>query len=188
MRGLKLCLLLALTFCLLPAVSSATWEGGKNYIGPAIGLSFLGSTPQFGVNFEHAIKTESLGTIGVGGLFRYWSYTEEFGYYGFGYDRVRDKWKYSNTLIGAQANYHVALNNDKLDPWGGLVLAYNVGKVSWDGASGYDGYSSPSAGGLWLAVAGGARYWVSPTVAISARIGFGSMSYGALDVGIDFKF
>ena len=40
---------------------------------------------------------------------------------------------------------------------------------------------------FWVLM-GGARYWVSPTIAISAVIGFGTLSYGALDLGVDFKF
>lgn len=175
----KLCLLAASALlCMLPAVASAGWEADANYLGPALGLSFLGSAPQFGVNYERGIATESLGTIGIGGLFRYWSYSEDWLYSG--------KWKYSNTLIGAQGNYHFDLDNRQFDPWVGLVLAYNVGKVSWDGPGG--GYVSPSAGGMWLAAHGGARYFISPTMAISTRIGFGSLGYGALDIGLDFKF
>jgi hypothetical protein len=183
-RGLKISLLLALAFCLIPAIASATWEAGGNYIGPSIGLSFLGSAPQFGVNFEHAIETESMGIIGIGGVFRYWAYSEDFGFF----NENLGKWKYSNTLVGAQGNYHFALGNDAFDPWAGLVLAYDVSSVSWDGPGGHEGYSSPSAGGLWLAAEGGARYFISPTIAISGRIGFGSLSYGALEVGLDFKF
>jgi hypothetical protein len=179
-REMKLCLLLVLALGLLPGVASATWEADKNYLGPAIGLSFLGSAPQFGVNYERAIETESMGTIGIGGLFRYWSYSTDSWFLG--------KWKYSNTLIGAQGNYHFTLDDDRIDPWAGLVLAYNVGKVTYDGNVGGDLFSSPTSGGLWLAAAGGARYWVNPNMAISVRLSFGSLSYGALDVGLDFKF
>jgi hypothetical protein len=164
----------------IPMVSYSQpyFEAGKSYLGPSIGLSFLGSTPEFGVNYEYGMKME-FGTVGIGGLFRYWGYSEDF-YYG--------KWKYTNILIGAQGNYHLKMDpGSKLDPWVGLILGYDGSSVSWDGPSGYN-YSSPTSGGLVLNAQGGARYWFSPTMAVRASVGYGSMSYGALDLGIDFKF
>jgi hypothetical protein len=169
-----------LLFLTIPfvAFSQPYFEAGKSYIGPSIGLSFLGSTPEFGVNYEYGMKME-FGTIGIGGLFRYWGYSEDY-YFG--------KWKYTNILIGAQGNYHLKMDaGSKLDPWVGLVLGYDASSVSYDGPSGYN-YSSPTSGGLVLNAQGGARYWISPTMALRASIGYGSMSYGALDLGIDFKF
>lgn len=158
--------------------SNAQFTPNHHYLGPCIGLSFLGSTPQFGVNYEYGMDLENFGRVGIGGIFRYWSYSED---YFFG------KWSYTDILIGAQGNYHFKLEADKFDPWIGLTLAYNSASVSWDGPGGYN-YISPSAGGFFIGADAGARYWVSPTIGISARIGFGSLSYGALDLGVDFKF
>ena len=107
-------------------------------------------------------------------MFRYWGYSETY-------------WKYTNVLIGAQGNYHFVVSESKFDPYVGLVLAYDAGSVSWNGP-GSSFLSSPTYGGLWLAFQGGARYWVSSTVAITARIGFGTLSYSGLDLGVDFKF
>jgi hypothetical protein len=158
--------------------SQPYFEAGKSYFGPSIGLSFLGSTPEFGLNYEYGMKME-FGTIGIGGLFRYWGYSEDY-YFG--------KWKYTNILIGAQGNYHLKMDpGSKLDPWVGLILGYDASSVSYDGPSGYN-YASPTSGGLVLNVQGGARYWFSPTIAVRASVGYGSMSYGALDLGVDFKF
>ena len=162
----------------LVSVSNAQYTPDKNYIGPSVGLSFLGSTPQFGVNYERSMVLENFGTIGIGGIFRYWGYSNDY-YFG--------KWKYTDILIGVQGNYHFKMESDTFDPWVGLVLAYDAGSVSWDGPGGYN-YATPTYGGLFLGAHGGARYWVSPTIAISASIGYGSLSYGALDVGVDFKF
>ncbi len=158
--------------------SNAQFTPMHHYLGPSIGLSFLGSTPQFGVNYEYGMDLENFGRVGIGGIFRYWSYSEDY-YYG--------KWSYTDVLIGAQGNYHFKLDNDKFDPWVGLTLAYDAGSVSWDGPSGYN-YSSPTYGGLFIGADAGARYWVSPTIGISARLGYGSLSYGALELGVDFKF
>jgi hypothetical protein len=157
--------------------SNAQFTPDKNYLGPSIGLSFLGSTPQFGVNYERSMVWENFGTVGIGGIFRYWGYSETY---------FDGKWKYTDILIGAQGNYHFKMDNDKFDPWVGLVLAYDAGSVSWDGPGG--NWVTPTYGGFFLGAHGGARYWISPTIAIAASIGYGSLSYGALDVGVDFKF
>jgi len=118
------------------------------------------------------------GTVGVGGLFRYWAYSEDYLSAG--------KWKYTDVLIGAQGNYHFKLQDNKIDPWAGLVLAYDAGSVSWDGPFG--GFAEPTHGGLFLGAHGGARYFFSPTMAVSARFGIGTLSYSSLDIGLDWKF
>jgi hypothetical protein len=167
---------IALLF-LIQNVANAQFETGRSYLGPTIGFSFLGSTPDFGVNYEYGVDFQNFGKVGIGGLFRYWGYSESY------YD---GKWSYTNILIGAQGNYHFVTNGSKFDPYIGLVLAYDAGSVSWSGSFG--NYSSPAYGGLWLAAQGGARYWFSPSIAISGRIGFGTLGYSGLDVGVDFKF
>jgi len=172
-------------FLAMPTVSTSQtyFEAGKSYVGPSIGLSFLGSALQFGANYEYGMKMD-FGMIGIGGVFRYWGYSEDWG--GWGGDTY--SWKYTNILIGAQGNYHLKMDaGSKLDPWVGLVLGYNSASVSYDGPGSYD-WGSPSAGGLVLNAQGGARYWISPTMALRASIGYGSLSYGALDLGVDFKF
>jgi hypothetical protein len=165
------------------AFSQQYWEAGKSYVGPSIGLSFLGSTPEFGANYEYGMKME-FGTVGIGGIFRYWGYSEDWG--GFGGSAY--KWKYTNILIGAQGNYHLKMEpGSKLDPYVGLILGYDASSVSYDGPAGYN-YSSPTSGGLVLNAHGGCRYFISPTLALVGSIGYGSLSYGALDIGVDFKF
>ncbi len=175
-RILKILPFALVLFFLMPSPAEAQFSIGANYLGPSLGLSFLGSTPEYGVNFEHAIKLQDFGTIGIGGIFRYWAYNESF---------FDGKWSYTNILIGAQGNYHFKTSGSKFDPWAGLILAYDAASVSWSGP--YGNYASPSSGGLWVAVQGGARYWLSPNLALAARIGFGTLSYDGLDVGVDFK-
>lgn len=175
MKQLLSVLLLALLFT---GFINAQFTPNKNYLGPSIGLSFLGSTPQFGANYEYSMDVQNFGRVGIGGILRYWSYSEDY---------FAGGWKYTDILIGAQGNYHFKLDTDKFDPWIGLTLAYDAGSVSWDGPSGYN-YASPTYGGFFIGANAGARYWVSPTVGLSARVGFGSLSYGGLDLGVDFKF
>ena len=175
----KLFFVLILTV-LCTTFSNAQFVANKHYLGPSIGLSFLGSAPQFGLNYEYGMDVKDFGKLGIGGIFRYWSYSEDYGYGSSG------KWNYTDILIGAQANYHFKVGDGKFDPWLGLTLAYDAGSVKWDGPSGT--YATPTYGGMFFGGNAGGRYWFSPTMAVSARIGFGSLGYGALDLGIDFKF
>ena len=156
----------------------AQYTVDSHYAGPSIGLSFLGSTFQIGGNYEYALNVKNFGNIGVGGIFRYWGYSDAF-YYG-------SKWSYTNIFIGAQGNYHFEIKgNPQLDPYAGLVLAYDGGSVSYSGPAG--NYATPSQGGVWLGFQGGIRYFINPNLAVTGRVGFGTLSYGALEVGVDFK-
>lgn len=160
------------------SASFAQFEVQKNYAGPMLGLSFLGSTFQIGGAYEYGLEIENFGRVGIGGLIRYWSYSENYGL---------GKWKYTDFLIGAQFNYHFLVDDRRFDPWAGLVLALDAGGVSFSGPASVF-YPEPSHGGLWLGFQGGLRYWLQPDLALTSRISFGTLSYGALDVGVDFKF
>jgi hypothetical protein len=177
---MRLALLVVCLIALVPALSFGQFEAGKSYAGPSIGLSFLGSALQIGANYEYGMKMD-FGMVGIGGVFRYWGYSEDFGY---------GRFDYSDILIGAQGNYHFKMEEgSKLDPWAGLILGYDISSAKWVGGPGWFGFEpSATSGGLVLNLQGGARYWLSPTLAVRASIGYGSLSYGALDVGVDFKF
>jgi hypothetical protein len=164
-------------FIILPVLTNAQFEVGKSYLGPSLGLSFLGSVPQIGINYEHGINLKDFGNVGFGGILRYWSYNDSF---------VGGEWSYSDFLIGAQGNYHFKLTNEKIDLWAGLVLAFDAGYVKYKGDT--PGIPTPSHGGLWLGLQGGCRYWLSPTFALSGRLGLGTLSYSSLEIGCDWKF
>ena len=156
---------------------NAQFQEGKSHAGPNIGLSFVGNTLSFGANYEYGMKLASLpGLVGVGGVFRYWSYGNTY-------------WSYTYIVVGAQGNYHFKVGDGKIDPYLGVTLAYNAGSSSWEGSDAYGGLlnqSSGFSGGIWFGFQAGARYWFSPNMAAHARFGAGTGS--SLDFGIDFKF
>lgn len=154
--------------------SNAQFAPARHYLGPSIGISFLGPAPQFGINYEYSMDIENFGRIGTGGIFRYLGYSD-------------GNWNYSDVLIGAQGNYHIKVDNDLFDPWIGLTLAYDARSKSWDGPPDVP-QPEPTKGGLYIGINAGGRYWVSSKVGISARMGFGTLNYGALEFGVDFKF
>jgi len=62
--------LACILFISLPLSAYGQFQAERNYAGSAIGLSFLGATPEFGLNFEHGMKMD-FGAVGIGGLFLY---------------------------------------------------------------------------------------------------------------------
>ena len=176
--------LLFIIIFLLPLQIFAQFEVNNHIAGPSVGISFLGSTVQIGINHEYGISLQELGIdeigkVGIGGIFRYWSYSENF---------THVEWDYTDILVGIQSNYHFYIPNEKVDPWVGIVLAYNFASV--DSNIKIPGYPviEESNGGIWLAAHAGARYWLTKNLALNARIGFGTLSYGAIDFGVDYKF
>jgi len=173
-----------LTFIILPSFLFGQFETNKHIAGPSVGFSFLGSTPQVGINHEYGIALEELGIeedgkLGLGGVIRYWNYSETFT------NVDRD---YSDFLLGLQFNYHFYMSNDYVDPWVGLVLAYNFGSSSTKIKTVGFNISSDNNSGIWLGINAGAKYWFQKNMAVGIRIGFGTLSYGALDLGFDYKF
>ena len=155
--------------------AAAQLEMNKHYLGPSVGLSFLGPTFQIGLNYEYALHQDNVGIMGIGGIFRYWGYTES---------EEGGEFSYSDVLIGAQGNYHFRVADKKYDPYAGLVLAYDAGTVDWEGDEQRD---TPVYGGFWIGLHGGLRYWVNPDLALHGRISFGTLNYGAIEAGVDFK-
>lgn len=161
------------------------YEPDKHIVGPSVGFSFLGSTTQIGINHESAVMIKELGfdkpgMLGVGLIFRYWNYSENFNYV---------EWDYTDIMFGLQTNYHFYFSNDRIDPWIGFIFAYDFGSVDIKYPEGIvEDTIEPANGGLWIGAHAGARYWFRENMAISIRIGFGTLSYGALDLGFDYKF
>lgn len=152
----------------------AQYEKDKSTVGPRVGLGYNGSGLSFGAGYEYGITPE----ISVGGLFDYYTWSYDAGFGGG---------KYTYIVVGAQGNYHFGklLKWDaKLDPFAGLVLAYENVSWSWNNGTSYAGYS-PSASGIVLGAQAGIRYFLSPTWALYGQVGFG-ITY--LKVGVDFKF
>jgi hypothetical protein len=168
----------------LSSVNFAQFEVGKHHAGPSLSIGFGGWGLGFGADYEYGMSMKDIGvdapgTLGIGGIFRYYNWSENWGSY---------KWSYTDIIIGAQGNYHFKLDNSKLDPWLGVVLGFDVSSVSdnYDGLGSALSYSA-SSGGLFFNGNAGVRYWFSPNMAGRATFGFGNL-VSSLIVGVDFKF
>lgn len=158
-------------------------QSNEHIFGPSIGFSFLESTVQLGINHEYNMDINQLGIenggiIGIGGIFRYWSYSEKF----------RDfQWDYTSILLGVQTNYHFYFQNDNIDPWLGFTMGYDFGNADLKITNSDIMVSEKDYGGIFIGAGAGIRYWLSTNLSISTRIGVGSSRYGALELGIDYQ-
>ena len=172
--------LLLVALLLSSALAFGQYTKEKSYLGPSIGFSFLGSTPQFGANYEYSIDKN----LAVGGVFRYLSYSEDVGSWG--------SWKYTYMFFGAQGNYHFdqLFKENKWDPFVGIVLGFNSYSSSWTANSGYSWYSSSASGsgGFYLSGHATLRYWIKPDFGVQARLNAGNYGSGGFEIGCDWKF
>lgn len=179
MKRFSVLLPLVLLACIISSSTAhAQFVNGKSYLGPHIGLGYVGSGLTFGADYETPITKPGEvgpGMIGIGGELDYTSWGS--GDNSFGYT-----WTFFD--IGVSGNYHFMLDNKKIDPFVGLILGYRAASFKWN-----DGTSTTSAltgyGGLNLGGSAGVRYFLSPNLALQARLGFG---FYLLAVGVDFAF
>jgi hypothetical protein len=153
---------------------------GDKFVGGKLGLgAFYGADLGYGAGFEMILQEDFLNlgdipaSLGVGGSFGYSAYKDHW---------MGSNWKYTNVVILISVFYHAnVLDNNKLDTYVKFSLGYNAAKVKYDGVAGFD-YSSPSVGGLISGSAIGARYFISPTLAAVAELGWG---FGLFRLGVD---
>jgi|SRR4029453_429794 len=153
-----------------------------NLLGGAIGFWAKEDAPMFGINFESQLDQAGIGTIGLGGIFRYYAYSY---YYSNG-----DSRRYSFTSFGLQCNYNFnQIGDGKFVPFAGLVLGYNYVHNTYTDYTKNGVYESDVhyTSGAWLWLQGGLRYFFSRSVAGSVRLGLGNHDFNTLELGVDFK-
>ncbi len=172
-----------LTVSFASANAQAYQEGDKMLnIGLGIGSNLGGSgytntIPPIGASLEVGITDQ----ISVGGFAGIAGSSYKFPTFGGEY-----KFSYSYITFGARGSYHFA-TSEKLDPYAGLMLGYNVATVTVKEPANYTGptISAASDGGVLVGGHVGARYYFNEKVA-----GFGEVGYGIsfLTLGASFKF
>jgi hypothetical protein len=168
---MKKLIVATLTVCALLLSSMtvhAQFKNGKYLLGPHIGFSQYGSTIAFGGMFEAPVTHPNdvgPGIIGISGQVMYYHWTwDTYSNYGA-----------SDIVIGVYGNYHILLDDRKLDPFAGIGFVYE--HFSFDGSN--FSYNS----GLGLGVQVGLRYFFSPNVAGRIMLGNAASFFTA---GVDF--
>lgn len=173
--------ILAFMLIIIGSVSAQLKER-DNLLGLSLGFWPKHSVPTFGVNFENQVVQAGIGTIGLGGVFRYYGYSSTYPYADY---------KYSFTSFGFQANYNFnEIGDGRFVPFVGLVVGYNGVSATYTSVTrnavyvaNYD-YSS----GMWAWGQLGMRYFFSPKVAGSIRLNGGNYDFNTLELGVDFRF
>jgi hypothetical protein len=164
---------LAVVGFMASAPAQAQIAAGYLDIGPTIGLGGIGDAGMsIGGRFEKIIKPlESLGggLLGIQAGFQYYSYD-----FGFG-----SSYSVKYIPIGATANYHFKVANDKIDPFLGLGLGFEVVSCDYDGP-GDCSFSS----GIYFIGRAGIRYFFKENMSLYGDVGAGG---AALNVGLMFK-
>ena len=117
--------------------------------------------------------------ISVGGIVGYSGSSYKYTYFNGSYE-----WKYSYIIIGARGEYHFNKPTDKLDPYAGLTLGYDIVSVSSpSNLSGNIGYSAETSY-LLFGFHGGLRYALNDKLGVFGEVGYG---VGYLTVGAFFR-
>lgn len=168
---------------LITVVSSFSQLKEKdNLLGGSLGFWAKGNSPMFGVNFESQLVQAGVGTVGLGGIFRYYSFTNTYS--------NGDSRKYSFSSIGAQLNYNFnQIGDGSFVPYFGIVAGYNYVNNTYTDVTRNAVYVTDISysSGAWLWGQLGMRYFFSPRVAGSLRFGIGNNDFNTLELGVDFK-
>jgi hypothetical protein len=166
----------------ITASSSSQLHERDNLLGGSIGFWGKGKVPMFGVNFESNVSQAGIGTLGVGGIFRFYSFTDHYG--------NGDSRRYSFTSFGAQLNYNFnQIGDGKFVPYLGLVAGYNSVSNTYTDVTRNAVYVTDVSytSGAWLWGQLGMRYFFSPNVAGGIRLGLGNNDFNTVELGVDFK-
>lgn len=166
---------------------------GEHILGPSIGFWVKGSSPIIGFNYEYELPQAGIGNIGVGGIARYWTFNETHTKI----DSVNKKYtftvKYTNIFLGGQINYNFNMIGDgRFVPYGGLVLGFNNVNDKYTADSVgvphvLKSYDKAYVNGLLIWVQGGFRYFFTPRLAGTVRLGLGNIDFSTIELGLDFK-
>ena len=167
----------------LNAEYPTAFQPGEKIVQAGLGFGMMGLygdlvIPPISFSVDIAKEIEGYpisfgGLIGIAKSEYDWSYwTDEY------------KWTYTYFVLGARAAYHLKLESPKIDPYGGIMIGYNI--VSFKEPSGWDPSYNYSGGNSYLMYGfyGGARYFFNPKMAVYAELGYG---FGYLNLGISYK-
>lgn len=171
--------------------SAQGFTAGDNVIGVGIGLGstnsvpYSSSTPALSAQYEHGNWiVGGPGVISLGAFLAYKSYSYDGIYPNAIYSQ---KWTYM--ILGFRGYYHyTGLKNSKFDPYGGLMLSYNIVSFSYSSNNPFYDYQfghNTSASGFDFSLFLGGRYYFSDAWAVYGELGFGN---SILTIGAAYKF
>ena len=135
-------------------------------IGSTLSAAGLKSTlPPIGLSFEYGVTDK----ISAGAF---------LGYSAASQDVFGSSFKYTYIVVAAKGAYHFNFKVDKLDPYAGAIVGYNIASVS-------PSFPGSKLGGVIIGGVAGARYYLKDNISAFAEAGYG---IAFLTVGASFKF
>lgn len=153
-------------------------------LGGSLGFSSYNSNVILGANYEFQLPQTGVGLFAVGGMTRYWSFSEKINDNNAQID-------YSNFAIGSQINYNFnQIGTGKFIPFVGVVVGYNNVSTKYTSYNGKDliGYDQKYKSGLFLWGQGGMRYFFNKKFAGAVRLGLGNFDLSTVEFGLDYRF
>jgi hypothetical protein len=151
----------------------------QHYAGACIGFYVKGSSPTLGLNYDYQLSQAGIGIFSIGGIFRYWRFSDDNG------------WEYTNVDFGFQANYNFnKIGNGTFVPYVGLVLGYdNIGtKYKRFDTSSIIRHNASYNSTIQLWAQAGFRYFFTPKIAGTFRMGLGNLDFTEIELGVDYRF
>lgn len=177
MKRILLAAFIAVT-AFVPAYAQQFQTGtGAANLGVGFGTALNGLStgrPAISVSYERGLWNAGPGVISLGGY---------VGNTGFTYKAQDYTQKWNYTVVGARGAYHYNgfTSVPKLDPYGGLMLGYNIVKYSTTGEyTGVNNYGSGVGYSLFV----GGRWYFSENIAAFAELGYG---ISVANIGVSFK-
>jgi hypothetical protein len=172
----------SLLILFLTVFSFSQLKEKDNLLGGSLGFWAKGEVPMFGINFESQLTQAGVGTLALGGIFRYYTFTNTYS--------NGDSRRYSFSSIGAQLNYNFnQIGDGSFVPFIGLVAGYNYVNNTYTDVTRNAVYVTDVSytSGAWVWGQFGMRYFFNPKVAGTIRLGIGNNDFNTLELGVDFK-
>lgn len=157
------------------AFSSETSKAQKYEQGATVAHLGVGLGGGFGLPISVSADYGWKEKISLGGIVGFASRSENL---------VTFDANYTYIFVAARGAYHFDLGVDKLDPYAGVLLGYNVASVSLDPDPGPP-FNNISAGGAVYGGFLGARYGLTDKIGAFGELGYGM---GSITLGLSYKF
>ena len=143
--------------------ASAQLDGGYAHVGVGLGNQLAlagadGGIPPVALSYDHPVTD----AITVGGYLGFTRYSVPV---------LSEQFNYNYIIVGARGTYHLDVAVDKLDPYGGVLLGYNIVSANYTGNT--PGITASAASGVGYSFFVGANYDLTDKLGAFAELGYG---------------